>query len=169
MGDHRSNPLSLHASKTNRTMEERDDELEHLAPTLYRLKGHDPFVVPADLFARFPHRVQSSILELSDRSTPWYMPRKRWAWAIPMALAAGLWWAAYRPGPSAETNGVARTEHVHNDLLLDGIHEDDLWAAYAQVDGNGTGPVLIDQEDEAILAYLEDAGALDLYMFTEEP
>ncbi len=80
-----------------------DDDLESLPPSLQRLKGSAPFVVPEGFFERFPHAVGAQIAERSGRTSE----RNWWRVLGPAAslatlLAVFLWWSVNAPTTSAD-------------------------------------------------------------------
>jgi hypothetical protein len=61
------------------------DDLRTIAPTLHRLKGGEPFVVPESFFDRFPHTVQTRVVARGDHR--WRSILAPWTWRL---AAAGM-------------------------------------------------------------------------------
>lgn len=79
-----------------------NDELERIAPTLHRLQGRDPFMVPDGFFDRFPHEVQAAIVAREQlrgwAALPLLARRLAIALAVAAVLAGGWWIRNNKPG-----------------------------------------------------------------------
>ena len=59
-----------------------NEELRKSAPTLFGLPKHDPFIVPAGFFERFPHEVQ--VMVTTPKHSAFGVWVKRTAFALPL-------------------------------------------------------------------------------------
>ena len=95
-----------------------DQDLERTAPRLHSIPKVDPFVVPADMFAHFPHQVKS-LVDRQGRSTyaPWL---RRIAVALPVAsvLAVVIWMVIDTKAPVTADSIAVVHDPSMNDLLL---------------------------------------------------
>ena len=109
------------------------EDLKRIAPTLFSRVPGDPFVVPDDLFERFPHEVQAAVARRPERGwTGLPVLVRRLAITLPVvAILAAAWWflpdqravegAELSTTPSLEELGWSE-EHE----LLASVEEDDL-------------------------------------------
>lgn len=138
------------------------------APLLRGIERHDPFVVPAGFFDRFPAEIQRHVharsrigivARMADRPVPW---RPRIALGALMAAALLGWvWSAW---PTHRHTADVRAEVGPDDLMDAGIGEDLVYDVVQMEEGLLDGIILPD-DDAEIVAYLENQDLpLDLLM-----
>ena len=130
------------------------EELKRIAPTLYGMEKHDPFVVPDGVFDRLPHEVQAAIVARAYRSGCLALPVlvRRLGIALPVvALLTGAWWILHnKPGTA-----VAELSTTPSLDELSWSEEHELLASLdEQVPGMEVADIdLTDDELAAYLAY----------------
>lgn len=145
----------------------QDEDLQRTAPTLHRLKGREPFVVPEGFFAHFPHSVQAAAVAKDARTSPFLIWSRRLAWTLPVAALLVIALLLWRPQsvPDALDAAVATQG---NGSWWD-LFDDDLLREAVLDDAVGTAPTTLDLDDDEWLAYWEDQDLLDLYLDLERP
>lgn len=139
------------------------EELKRLAPTLHRLKGRDPFVVPDGFFERLPHAIQASLVEQEASASTWGIWSRRAVWALPVcaALVVAVFWAMPK---ETEVDGPALAESQH--VVWDEFDASEIPATW-YADAPGLGATTLELNDSEWLAYWEEQGSLDLYLELE--
>lgn len=137
-----------------------NEELERDAPFLAGLPKADPFVVPDGFFDRFPHQVQAAITAQQTTlaaAWPWW---KRVSIALPIIALVSLGtWMLSRPDAQVELS--AATVTPLSDVELDAMDDQELLAAFDEEEEQDIAPddlgeVVIDLNDDELLAYLEN-------------
>lgn len=138
-------------------LKDERDELDQ-APTLRRLKGHDPFVVPTGFFDAFPHAVQQRATSriATDRSV-WTLRR-----AIMPIIATGVialvvvLISRWSPNATtAPTSPALTLDWTAEELVRSGV---DIRSVQTLVgpDEGLMDVVQLPADDNAVLAYLEN-------------
>lgn len=143
----------------------QDEDLQRTAPTLLRLKGREPFVVPEGFFAHFPHSVQAAAVAKDARTSPFTSWSRRLVWTLPMAALLVIALLLWRPQGNTGTGNEAMADHGSWWDLFD----DELIREALLDDAPGTSPTTLDLDDDEWLAYWEDQDLLDLYLDLERP
>ena len=150
-----------------------NEELNRDAPFLASLPKVDPFVVPDGFFDRFPHQVQAAITAQQTTPAaawPWW---KRVSIALPIIALVSLGtWMLSRPYAQVELS--AATVTPLSDVELDAMDDQELLAAFDEEEEQDIAPddlgeVVIDLNDDELLAYLEneDTDINDLITYLE--
>lgn len=149
---------------------ERTDEPNELsdAPTLRNLSRNDPFVVPEGFFDAFPHAVQQHALagtKTPSRLASGWQRMLRPAFAIAsitiLATAALLWMERPRTIPAEQNVAWSADELLDADMDVEVLYTE------YPVDGDLMDAVHLPQDDEAVLAYLDNED-LPLDLLIEE-
>lgn len=149
--------------------ERENDELRRLAPTLFGASRQDPFVVPDDLFDRFPHEVQAAIVERGRRRGWSGLPVlvRRLVIALPViAMLATAWWLFRTQSVPAGSEMAQISTPSLDDLSL--LEEHDLLAALPDDELPSLSTVEIDLNDQELAAYVEHEN-IDLTEYALEP